>query len=318
MPVSDVSIVSVVSRYLTLRPERPHMVGLCPFHNDTKGSLKVTENKNLFKCFACGESGDAIDFVMKIDNVPFKEAKKRVYQEVTLSPVAVKRETPAPALWRQIDPEWNPSFIHPHLGTPAKRWVYRLRNGKVWGYDCRFEMADGSKQVLPYGFFTNGNSKAWRWQGFDSLRPVYNLHLIDRELPVMVVEGAKTAAFAHQYLGEHFTVTTWQGGARGTEKTDWSVLSGKAVYFWPDNDKEDIYVSKYDPKHGQLKPFEEQAGNAAMFDIISRIEGVMNTGYWIENFEEFPNKWDLADWKNPNTEDILWYIKKFAIKLWER
>ncbi|MBL0320518.1 MAG: hypothetical protein IPP74_14680 [Alphaproteobacteria bacterium] len=45
---------------------------ICPFHNDHHPSMHVT--KNLFHCFACNEGGDSIDFVMKLENLTFRQA----------------------------------------------------------------------------------------------------------------------------------------------------------------------------------------------------------------------------------------------------
>lgn len=45
---------------------------ICPFHNDHHPSMHIT--KNLFHCFACNEGGDSIDFVMKLENLTFRQA----------------------------------------------------------------------------------------------------------------------------------------------------------------------------------------------------------------------------------------------------
>lgn len=50
-----------------------HMA-LCPFHNDKHPSLHFDLKKNRYKCFACGESGNVIDLVMRYNNMEFKEA----------------------------------------------------------------------------------------------------------------------------------------------------------------------------------------------------------------------------------------------------
>ncbi|MGN7612838.1 CHC2 zinc finger domain-containing protein [Magnetococcales bacterium HHB-1] len=62
-----------------LKPNGETMVGLCPFHNDTKPSFHVYHNPEPhFKCFGngCGESGDIIDYIRKIYGVSFQEAVK--------------------------------------------------------------------------------------------------------------------------------------------------------------------------------------------------------------------------------------------------
>ncbi len=48
----------------------------CPFHNENTPSFSVSPKNNIFKCFGCGVSGDAIQFVKKIENVDFIETIK--------------------------------------------------------------------------------------------------------------------------------------------------------------------------------------------------------------------------------------------------
>ena len=55
----------------------------CPFHNEKTPSMKIYER--FYKCFGCNSSGDIISFVMKICNVPFKEAIKRIQSDFGLS-----------------------------------------------------------------------------------------------------------------------------------------------------------------------------------------------------------------------------------------
>jgi DNA primase len=70
------SITEVVSRHIQLRKAGKEHVGRCPFHADKIPSLHVNEDKGLFHCFGCGESGDVMDFVMKLDGLTFPEAKR--------------------------------------------------------------------------------------------------------------------------------------------------------------------------------------------------------------------------------------------------
>jgi hypothetical protein len=50
------------------------LTGLCPFHEEHTPSFSVFEDNNHFKCFGCGEQGDSIDFLMKLNNIPFRQA----------------------------------------------------------------------------------------------------------------------------------------------------------------------------------------------------------------------------------------------------
>jgi hypothetical protein len=51
---------------------------LCPFHNDTNPSMSIHKKTNRFKCWACGESGDTIHFIMKMDKCNFIDAVKKL------------------------------------------------------------------------------------------------------------------------------------------------------------------------------------------------------------------------------------------------
>ena len=69
-------IVDVVSDFVTLRRRGANYVGLCPFHDDRTPSFYVSPSKNICKCFACGEGGSPIHFVMKHEQFSYYEALK--------------------------------------------------------------------------------------------------------------------------------------------------------------------------------------------------------------------------------------------------
>jgi DNA primase catalytic core len=64
-------IVTLVEPYTRLRKSGSRYVGLCPFHQEKTPSFGVTPDRGTFKCFGCGEGGDAITFVEKKENVDF-------------------------------------------------------------------------------------------------------------------------------------------------------------------------------------------------------------------------------------------------------
>ncbi|MGL5406337.1 MAG: DNA primase [Propionibacteriaceae bacterium] len=68
-------VEEVVGSYVSLKPSGAGTLkGLCPFHDEKTPSFQVTSTRNLYYCFGCGEGGDVIDFVMKINNLSFSEA----------------------------------------------------------------------------------------------------------------------------------------------------------------------------------------------------------------------------------------------------
>ena len=68
------NIVDVVSEFVTLRKRGINYVGLCPFHSDKSPSFYVSPSKNICKCFACGEGGTAVHFIMKHEQLSYFDA----------------------------------------------------------------------------------------------------------------------------------------------------------------------------------------------------------------------------------------------------
>ena len=64
-------IVDVIGSYINLSEKNK---ALCPFHDDHSPSFSVHPDKQIYKCFSCGESGNVITFVQKYNGVSFEEA----------------------------------------------------------------------------------------------------------------------------------------------------------------------------------------------------------------------------------------------------
>ena len=66
-------IVDVVSEQVILKKNGSHYWGLCPFHKEKTPSFSVNPALGIYKCFGCGEGGDAISFIMKTQNKEFMD-----------------------------------------------------------------------------------------------------------------------------------------------------------------------------------------------------------------------------------------------------
>ncbi|RHW38563.1 DNA primase [Lysinibacillus yapensis] len=71
---SQSDIVDVISDYMQLTKRGRNWFGLCPFHGENTPSFSVSQDKQIFHCFGCGAGGNAITFVMDIENIPFPDA----------------------------------------------------------------------------------------------------------------------------------------------------------------------------------------------------------------------------------------------------
>lgn len=72
----SIDIVNLISDYIPLKKSGTNYVGLCPFHNEKSPSFTVSEAKDFFHCFGCGEGGDGVTFIMKKENLDFPHALK--------------------------------------------------------------------------------------------------------------------------------------------------------------------------------------------------------------------------------------------------
>lgn len=77
-------IVEVVSEQVILKKNGGHYWGLCPFHKEKTPSFSVNPNLGIYKCFGCGEGGDALTFMMKTQNKEFIEVLRELAQKYGL------------------------------------------------------------------------------------------------------------------------------------------------------------------------------------------------------------------------------------------
>ena len=82
-------IVDVIGSYINLNEKNK---ALCPFHDDHSPSFSVHPDKQIYKCFSCGESGNVITFVQKYNGVSFEEALK-----ILADRVGIKLNVKSPA-----------------------------------------------------------------------------------------------------------------------------------------------------------------------------------------------------------------------------
>ncbi|MCE1179531.1 MAG: DNA primase [Micrococcales bacterium] len=77
------SIEDVVREHVTLRPAGPgSLKGLCPFHDEKTPSFTVRNAVGAYHCFGCGEGGDVISFVQKVEHLTFSESVERLAQKL--------------------------------------------------------------------------------------------------------------------------------------------------------------------------------------------------------------------------------------------
>ncbi|MBL7816188.1 MAG: DNA primase [Saprospiraceae bacterium] len=83
--LSVVRIEDIVGDFVTLKRKGANLGGLCPFHNEKTPSFNVNPVRNIFKCFGCGEGGDAVTFLMKHENISYPEALRYIAKKYNIA-----------------------------------------------------------------------------------------------------------------------------------------------------------------------------------------------------------------------------------------
>src|SRR6187402_2703442 len=78
-------IVDLVGSYVQLRRQGRNFVGLCPWHDDSRPSLQVNPDRQSFKCWVCDYGGDVFSFVMRTENMEFREALELLAERAGIS-----------------------------------------------------------------------------------------------------------------------------------------------------------------------------------------------------------------------------------------
>ena len=89
-----IKVSDIVSKKVKLAPRGNEFVGLSPFSNEKTPSFTVSDEKGFYHCFSSGEHGSVFDFVMKTENLSFKEAVTKLasYAGIKIEEKTYKKE----------------------------------------------------------------------------------------------------------------------------------------------------------------------------------------------------------------------------------
>ena len=90
-----IDIVDLIGEYVPLVQKGRNFFGVCPFHNDTNPSMSVSREKQIYKCFSCGASGNIFTFVRDYEHMDMKDVLELLAAKVgiTISNNSVSRKT---------------------------------------------------------------------------------------------------------------------------------------------------------------------------------------------------------------------------------
>ncbi|KKR50589.1 MAG: primase protein [Candidatus Curtissbacteria bacterium GW2011_GWA1_40_16] len=126
---SKVDIVEVISSYLPLKKSGRNFSGLCPFHTEKTPSFMVSAERQVFKCFGCGESGDVFTFLEKMEGWEFREALEDLAKRVgvrltTFAPSAQSKEKDKILAVNSLTAKFYSHILNKHpLGEKAREYL---------------------------------------------------------------------------------------------------------------------------------------------------------------------------------------------------
>ena len=80
--IDTARVEDVIGDFITLKKRGANLLGLCPFHGEKSPSFTVSPAKGIYKCFGCGKSGTAVNFIMDHDSLTYPEALKYLANKI--------------------------------------------------------------------------------------------------------------------------------------------------------------------------------------------------------------------------------------------
>ncbi|MBK6829383.1 MAG: DNA primase [Flavobacteriales bacterium] len=135
-------VEEVVGDFVALKRKGPRYLGLCPFHNEKTPSFNVSPNLGIYKCFGCGEAGDAIKFLEKHEHLSYVEAIRWLAKRYAID-LPEEEQTPE----QQVEQSERESI------AVVQQWALNWSVDQLWNTD------EGKRIGLSY-FHERGFSDA--------------------------------------------------------------------------------------------------------------------------------------------------------------
>ena len=201
-------IEEVVSEFVTLKKRGINCVGLCPFHNDSNPSFSVSPTRGICHCFTCGKGGNAINFLMELEQMTYPDALRWLAKKYKIE--IQERELTNEE--KQRESERESMFI-------VNDWAAK------YFQDILLHDVDGIAIGMAY----------FRGRGFrDDIIRKFQLGFA---LPkrTALAEAAKAAGYNPKYLvdtGLCFKVDKDEAGNKSGEDKILDRFSGRAIFPW--------------------------------------------------------------------------------------
>lgn len=222
---AQMEITDVIGSFVTLKKHGANLTGKCPFHAEKTASFTVSKEKQIFKCFGCGKSGDTISFLIEHEKHSYLDAIKWLANRYNIELEEYqKREyvKPAPRLEK--------------LGSKALEYFERERmisNNTL----LRFNITEANEwmpgvnkevPVICFNYYRNEELVNIKFRGpqksfklaKDAELIFYNLDAIEGSHEAVIVEGEIDCLTMHE-CGIYNSVSVPNGAAKGSQKLEY-------------------------------------------------------------------------------------------------
>ncbi len=165
-----IDIIDIIGEYVKLKKRGSNYIGLCPFHNEKTPSFTVSAAKELYKCFGCGKSGNAITFLMEHDKLSYVESLKWLANRYNVEVEETETSPEQKAIIQTADSLYiinkfaNDFFVNELLNEEEGQQIalsYLIQRGFKENIIKKFELGYNSqeKDTLTQALFTHQFNK---------------------------------------------------------------------------------------------------------------------------------------------------------------
>lgn len=215
-------IIEVISEHLKLSKSGAELVAKCPFHKENTPSFKVSHTKQIYKCFGCNKSGDAITFLQEHKKMSFSEAITFLAKKynISLEEVAPIKEYAKPKISEMPLTSPQRAFLETRGLTVDTIDKFKVTYSKQWMPKAKTDI-----DVICFNYFRGGELINVKYRGDnkdfrlnkDSELIFYNLDSITGKDYVIITEGEIDAMSVAQ-CGLSQVISVPNGATIGNQK----------------------------------------------------------------------------------------------------
>ena len=192
-------VEDVVGEFVALKRKGPRFLGLCPFHNEKTPSFNVNPQMGIYKCFGCGEAGDAISFLQKHEHLSYVEAIRWLAKRYQIDVVEA-----------ESSPEHQQEQSEREALAVIQQWALDWSEKQLW------ESEEGRRIGLSY-FHERGFS--------DRTVRTFRLGYVPAQ-----GNAFSQAAIAHGFNPELLEKAGWIKRREDQARTAWDFFAGRVTF----------------------------------------------------------------------------------------